>query len=158
MTEPDRVERLRQFREAVPSTLVEKVIQEQKDKYGRSAQLRNHCSDSLLPISKSNLEKIFYEIIDNAFKFSPPASEIIVSVEREGETFVFRVGNEGRGMTVEQIEGVGMYMQFERKIHEQQGTGMGLIIAKRLTELYGGRLAIESTPGDKTWVTVTLPA
>ena len=46
-------------------------------------------------------------------------------------------------------------MQFERKIFEQQGAGLGLIIAKRLTELMGGRVDIESKPGEETTVRVS---
>jgi signal transduction histidine kinase len=158
MTEPERVERLRLFREAIPTALVEKAVREQLEKHGRSAQLVINSNDSPLPISSDNLKKIFHELIDNAFKFSPDDSAVEISLTRDEESFVFRVINEGRGMTQEQVEGVGMYMQFERKLHEQQGTGMGLVIAKRLTELYGGCLTIESTPGAKTTVTVTLPS
>lgn len=158
MTEPDRVERLRLFREAIPTSLVEKVVKEQMEKHGRSAQLLIHSNDSPLPISSDNLKKIFTELIDNAFKFSPTDSQVTILLEHHEESFVFQVSNEGRGMTPEQVEGIGVYMQFERKIHEQQGAGMGLTIAKRLTELYGGCLTIESTPGEKTLVTVTLPS
>lgn len=158
MTEPDRVERIRRYREAIPTAMVEKVVQEKMRTHSRSAQLTINSTAAPLPIIADDLEKIFIELIDNAFKFSPPDSEIAIVVERDDESFVFQVSNEGRGMTPEQVEGIGVYMQFERKIHEQQGTGMGLIIAKRLIELYGGSLAIESTPGDKTVVTVTLPS
>jgi signal transduction histidine kinase len=38
-------------------------------------------------------------------------------------------------------------MQFDRRIHEQRGSGLGLIIAKKLIELYDGKLFIESMPG-----------
>jgi signal transduction histidine kinase len=48
-------------------------------------------------------------------------------------------------------------MQFERKLYEQQGSGMGLIIAKRLAELFAGDLTVESTPNQGTTVLVTLP-
>lgn len=60
-------------------------------------------------------------------------------------------------MTETQIENLGAYMQFDRDLYEQQGSGLGLIIAKRLTELYGGKLMIESLPGQKTSVQVELP-
>ncbi len=49
-------------------------------------------------------------------------------------------------------------MQFERKFYEQQGSGLGLAIAKRLIELHGGELTIESIPSEQTIVHVTLPA
>lgn len=157
MTEPERVERMRQFREAIPNSLVQKVAKEMYQKHGRAAQLTINSNDSPLAISSNNLEKIFTEIIDNAFKFSPDDTAVSIFTKCDKEKFVFQVGNYGRGMTPEQIEDIGIYMQFERKIHEQQGSGLGLTIAKRLTDLYGGELTINSTPGELTLVTITLP-
>jgi signal transduction histidine kinase len=61
-------------------------------------------------------------------------------------------------MTAAQIADVGAYVQFERKVHEQQGSGLGLTIARRLAQVYGGELTIESAPGQRTTVSVTLPA
>jgi two-component system, sensor histidine kinase and response regulator len=63
----------------------------------------------------------------------------------------------GRGMRPEHIAEVGAYMQFERKFYEQQGSGLGLTLARRLAELQGGRLAITSKLGVGTVVEVTLP-
>ena len=65
---------------------------------------------------------------------------------------------EGRGFSTEQIAKVGAYMQFERKTQEQQGLGLGLVIAKRLTELHGGTLTIQSERGAGTTVAVKLPS
>ncbi len=61
-------------------------------------------------------------------------------------------------MLPEQVSHIGAYMQFDRKIHEQQGSGMGLIIASRLAELYAGRLSIDSVSGEGTQVCFELPA
>jgi signal transduction histidine kinase len=61
-------------------------------------------------------------------------------------------------MTQEQIGKIGPHMQFEREKYEQQGAGLGLIIAKRLTELNGGTFSITSTPGKETRTTITFPA
>ena len=63
----------------------------------------------------------------------------------------------GRGFSTDQITKVGAYMQFDRKLHEQQGLGLGLSIAKRLTELHGGALVIQSQKGEGTNIQVRLP-
>ena len=67
------------------------------------------------------------------------------------------VTDHGRGFSTEHITKVGAYMQFDRKMQEQQGLGLGLMICKRLTELHGGTLAIQSTQTDGTTITLKLP-
>jgi len=52
---------------------------------------------------------------------------------------------------------VGAYMQFDRRIYEQNGVGLGLTIARRLAELHGGSLQITSIPNEKTTVVINLP-
>ena len=67
------------------------------------------------------------------------------------------VSDVGRGFSTEHITKVGAYMQFDRKLHEQQGLGLGLTIVRRLTELHGGTLTIQSEKGAGTVVTVKFP-
>ena len=67
------------------------------------------------------------------------------------------VSDSGRGFSTEHITKVGAYMQFDRKLHEQQGLGLGLTIVRRLTELHSGTLTIQSEKGAGTSVTVKLP-
>ncbi len=107
-------------------------------------------------VSEGNLKKIVDEVVDNAFKFSQPGKIVRVEMQAESD-FTLRVSDGGRGMKPEQIANVGAYMQFGRKLHEQQGCGLGLIVAKRLTEIHGGHFAIEAVPDSGTMVCVTLP-
>jgi signal transduction histidine kinase len=60
-------------------------------------------------------------------------------------------------MTPEQIGRIGPHIQFERRTFEQQGAGLGLFIAKRLTELLGGQILFESSSGQGTSVSVYFP-
>lgn len=110
-----------------------------------------------LQISESNLQKIVAELVDNAFKFSEPGSPVVVEACRNNGTFMVSVKDRGRGMDVGQIEQIGAYMQFERTLYEQQGLGLGLIIARRLVELHNGTLEIQSKPGQGTGVFVEIP-
>ncbi|MCP4427071.1 MAG: hybrid sensor histidine kinase/response regulator [Chloroflexi bacterium] len=157
MAEPGRVAWMRQIREARSDEIAQSVVRMHMEEYGRSAQLDLRAPDATLPISKEYLEKIMGELVDNAFKFSPVQTAVTLSTNIGDGRFTAVVSNKGRGMTLEQIRNIGVYMQFERKIHEQQGSGMGLAIAQKLTELHGGHLSIQSEPNVITQVTVSLP-
>ncbi len=63
----------------------------------------------------------------------------------------------GRGFKPEHINQVNAYVQFDRKLHEQQGSGLGLTIARRIAELHGGSLKIISDGTTGTTVEVRLP-
>ena len=67
------------------------------------------------------------------------------------------VADHGRGFSSGHITRIGAYMQFDRKMQEQQGLGLGLTIAKRLTELHGGTLTIQSEREVSTEITIKLP-
>jgi two-component system, sensor histidine kinase and response regulator len=95
--------------------------------------------------------------VQNAFKFSSPNSPVRVTLSEADNTVTFTVSDVGRGFSTEHIAKVGAYMQFDRKLHEQQGLGLGLTIVRRLTELHGGTLTIQSEKGAGTVVTVKFP-
>jgi len=72
-----------------------------------------------------------------------------------GDMFHLHVSDHGRGMSAEQINRIGPHMQFDRKTFEQQGAGLGIVIAKSLTELLGGQFAIVSRAGQETTVKIS---
>ncbi len=125
-------------------------------RHEREQDLAFHLNKGTISISKSHLEKIVEELVDNACKFSDKGTLINITCELVGRNFILEVSDRGRGMTPAQIADIGAYMQFERKIYEQQGSGLGLVIVRQLVDLYSGHLEITSTL-DKTSVRVTLP-
>ena len=123
----------------------------------RMDALQMEINDSVpVQIDENDLGKIIDELLDNAFKFSKDGA-VRLSAYPDGPMYVIEVEDHGRGMSQDQIDNIGAYMQFDRWIHEQQGSGLGLIIVKRIIELYGGKLNIESVIGEMTRVTVRLP-
>ncbi|HYO88748.1 MAG TPA: ATP-binding protein, partial [Candidatus Limnocylindrales bacterium] len=108
-------------------------------------------------ISEEYLKKILEELIDNACKFSDPGTSISVRAWTQGEHYLIQITDLGRGMTQDHWENLGAYMQFDRRVYEQQGIGLGLVIAKRLTELHNGTIDFVSSTGQGTTVTVALP-
>lgn len=112
--------------------------------------------DVPLAISTMYFTKIVEELIDNALKYSRTGTKIIVESFNTDTVYTLRVTNEGRAMTKEQISAIGAYTQFDRQIYEQQGSGLGLSITKKLLDLHDGRLAIQSKD-NQTTVAVELP-
>jgi signal transduction histidine kinase len=108
-------------------------------------------------ISETHLIKIVSYVLENAFKFSQAGTAVSVHGIEKDNLYQLIIQDAGRGMSEEQISNIGGYMQFERKKNEQQGLGLGLITAKRLTEIYGGSFTIESVVNVGTTVTVELP-
>jgi two-component system sensor kinase len=140
-----------------PVSIIEKITQNIAQQIGRTDDLQLSLKEANVCISEEDLEKITEEIVDNAFKFSQKGSLVTVQNTLEDNKFILTVTNQGRGMNPEQISQIGAYIQFERKLYEQQGSGLGLIIAKRMTELYSGELEIQSNPNEKIIVSICLP-
>src|SRR4051812_20508310 len=123
-------------------------------RYKRESDLVTDLHEASLLIPEDNFRKIAEELIDNAFKFSETGKPVMIATEMKDHHFRMLISDRGRGMTPEQIAKIAPHTQFERKTFEQQGAGLGLIIAKRLTELLGGSLRIESKPGVETAIIV----
>jgi signal transduction histidine kinase len=156
-SDAERIKLLQTGQIGSAASVIQEVSLIQAQRAGREADLQLELQDSSVQIAKIRLEKIVEELIDNAFKYSPSGTPIRVVAAPVKQRFTLSITNQGRGMTVAQIAKVGAYMQFERKLYEQQGSGLGLIITKRLTQLLGGKFSIESTPEKQTTVKVRLP-
>ncbi len=106
-------------------------------------------------ISPADFHKIIGELLDNAFKFSLPDTPVRLEAIAKGGSCQLTIQDQGRGMEPEEQQRIGAHTQFQRSRFEQQGSGLGLTLAKRLTELYGGQLAIASQPQQGTTITIT---
>ena len=142
--DPKNVNALRTGRTEHPVELIKKYASAQAAHAGRTPDLSVELADIPVPIAEEYLSKITDELTQNAFKFSKPGSPVRVILADTFNGATLSVSDQGCGFSAEQITGIGAYMQFDRKLHEQQGLGLGLTIAKRLVELHGGTLSIAS--------------
>jgi len=124
---------------------------------GRSIQF--DIEDAAVGMAELYIQKILEELLDNAMKYSPVEKSVgvIGKVDRGKGFYRLSVLDEGRGMTSDQIADVAGFVQFDRRVYEQQGSGLGLAIVRRLASLHGGDVTIISTPGKRTVVEVTIP-
>jgi len=135
--------------------IVPEVARKVAGRFKREADLVLDVAPGTLLIPADHFKKIVEELVDNAFKFSDAGKPVRVSTSTSINNFVLTISDKGRGMSTEQLASVGPHMQFERKTYEQQGSGLGLIIAKRLTELLGGQMTLESQAAKGTTAKVT---
>ncbi len=153
-----RVEALRRSGiESSTKNVITEVAIQKAQQANRVADLHLELQDATAQIPEEKLKKIAEEIIDNAFKFSKSETPVYISSSLKDSMFSLSVSDRGRGMTEAQIANLGACMQFERRFYEQQGSGLGLIISRRLAELHGGNLTLESIPTQETTVRVYLP-
>ncbi len=137
-----------------PNEIIGSVASQIAKEFEREDDLILEIEDTSIRMGEGYLKKLCQEIIDNAFKFSEKGNQVIINVLANDTSVMLSVLDHGIGMTQEHINSVGAYMQFNRKIYEQQGSGLGLIIAKKIAELHRGDFNIQSIVNDSTKVTI----
>jgi signal transduction histidine kinase len=137
------------------SEIISNMATKQVGTAKRDADLSLDLADMAMQIPPDDLAKIITEIIDNALKFSEDGTPIHIHSKRTSDTYVITIQDQGRGMNQEQVRHIGALMQFERALHEQQGFGLGLAIATRLTQFHRGSIEISGEPGKGTCVEIT---
>lgn len=133
------------------------VAQNTAYEYDRGDDLDLHIDDVEIHIAEKDFEKICFEIIDNAFRFSKPGQKVHVKARQKGDILVVEFTDHGIGIDPINLERLGGFVQVARQKYEQQGAGLGLTIARQLISLLRGTFAIESKEKFGTTVTITLP-
>ncbi|MBI5471476.1 MAG: response regulator [Ignavibacteriae bacterium] len=109
------------------------------------------------------MEKIFSNLLSNAFKFTPKGGGVSVIVETSGAGFVqVTVRDTGIGIPADQVQHIfDRFYQVDSassfRPDGQEGSGIGLALAKELVELHGGSIAVSSKQGVGTEFVVILP-
>ena len=102
------------------------------------------------------LETLFLNLLDNAIKYSPKESKIIIDIVDAGKNWKVSVTDFGEGVSDD--DKPKLFERFRRvKKGAVKGTGLGLAIVKRLIALHGGTVGVEDNPagqGSVFWVTV----
>lgn len=107
------------------------------------------------------LNQVFINLLSNAVKFTPEHGRIVIRIEPDdARGLICAVSDTGIGMSAAEVDvALVPFAQVESNFTKSyQGTGLGLPLAKRLVELHGGSLSIESAKGAGTTVRVTLAA
>ncbi|GAB3905294.1 hypothetical protein GCM10028803_35950 [Larkinella knui] len=134
------------------------VLDQQIDKVNDRHDQEIHClidvDSAHIQLSETSLRIVLDELIDNAHKFSDGSRPIQITGRPENDQYRLTILNFGQRFNPEDIPRIAPYVQFDRKSYEQQGSGLGLSIVKKLLELNNSTLAIESLPTGETSVTI----
>jgi light-regulated signal transduction histidine kinase (bacteriophytochrome) len=108
---------------------------------------------------RTQVAQLFQNLIGNAIKFrgeKPPV--VAVQAEPAGERWQFSVSDNGIGIASEHAENIFVVFQRLHARTEYPGNGIGLAICKKIVERYGGKIWMESQPGQGATFKFTLPA
>lgn len=111
-----------------------------------------------LMADRIRLQQILHNLVSNAVKFTPEGGIVTVTARQTGLEMELSVRDTGVGIPPEDHGRIfEVYQQVGSAEGKQKGTGLGLAITKRLVELHGGTIRLESAPGQGSTFTVRLP-
>ena len=126
---------------------------------GRSVEVRVSPWLPKVLADKDRSVQILVNLLSNAIKFSLPGQRVVLSARRDGQLVAFAVQDWGRGIALEQQS--RLFQKFQQidssTTREVGGSGLGLAISKALVEEQGGRIWLESRPGEGSTFSFTLP-
>jgi signal transduction histidine kinase len=136
------------------------VLNEARDRFCDEAaekrirvEVNAYADLSFVQADRRALRSILENLLSNAIRYTPPEGEILLAAE-EIKTFVqFTVRDTGRGIEADRLGSI-----FDRfSAFSEQGSGLGLALARRLVEQLGGQIAVESRLGHGSTFRFTIP-
>ena len=108
---------------------------------------------------ETQLTSMFSNLVDNAVKYTPPGGRVEVTGGFEGSEVAIRISDTGIGIPEAKLSRIfeRFYRVDRARSKETGGTGLGLSIVKHVAENHGGRVTVESTPGEGSTFIVYLP-
>ncbi len=104
------------------------------------------------------VRQILFNLLSNAIGFSRPGQTVTLAAMRRDDEVVFKVNDRGRGIPPEVLERVFDRFESHTAGTRHRGVGLGLSIVRAFMELHGGKVLIDSAPGEGTTVTCVFPA
>ncbi|MFT4761253.1 MAG: signal transduction histidine kinase [Paraglaciecola sp.] len=112
----------------------------------------------ILPVDTFHFTTMFYNLLDNAIKYSKNAPRIQVSTFEKNGQFILKIEDNGIGMNLK--NGVAIFEKFYRvqqgNLHDVKGLGLGLFYVKKIVEAHGGEISVESKSGKGTYFEIKL--
>jgi signal transduction histidine kinase len=112
--------------------------------------------DVLINSDRELLSIVWNNLLSNAFKFTEPGGTVSISLKTENDDAVVTVRDSGCGMPPETVRHIFDKFYQGDTSHSVQGNGLGLTLVKRIIDIAGGEIRVESTPGEGSTFIVQL--
>ena len=104
----------------------------------------------MLYFDKEQLEKVFFNLLSNAFKFTPDQGHIRINIQTEQNRVLISISDTGRGIAPQYLEQLFVnYFQVDDHSIQNTGYGIGLALAKNIIELHKGNIKVSSKPASE---------
>jgi len=150
--------RARELREVDSGAALAKALSNLRAAQEASGAAVSHDPMPAVIADASQLTQVFQNLIGNAMKFrgaEPP--RIHVGAETRDQVWVFTVKDNGIGLDPQYSDRIFMMFQRLHNKAEYPGTGIGLAICKKIVDRHGGRIWVDSQPGEGSTFGFTLP-
>jgi signal transduction histidine kinase len=145
------------LREALERGVV--MVREPATKHGVRLSLDPAPGIDLVEGDERRLRQVIFNLLSNAVKFTPEGGRVVVATASRDHEVLISVTDTGPGIPLEDHERIfEEFQQTDVGVEQREGTGLGLALSKRLVELHGGRIWVESEPGHGSRFVFTLPA
>jgi len=135
------------------------VVIEQEYAAARGVTIETDFPPDLPPISgdPDRLTQVFFNLVSNAVKYNRAHGRVTISADAHDDAVCISVADTGRGIDAEEIDHLFERFYRVQDSDKEGGTGLGLSIARKIVEAHGGRIAVESTPGEGSTFHCWLP-
>lgn len=153
-----RIEDAREVFDAVVS-IQESIEQCRADIEAKGLRIDCPASIGTVRLSRKRLRQVFTNLITNAAKYSDPSRQPVLKIHsrQDGDFWEIAFEDNGRGIDPKFHEKIFAAFQRPGSQKQDEGTGIGLTIVRRIVEYNGGRIWIRSTPGEGSTFFVTIP-
>src|SRR5690554_4599130 len=103
------------------------------------------------------IDNILQNLISNAIKFSPPESDILITLSHSGNKIVLKVADTGNGINPRDLERIFDLFYQGEKTDEKNGSGIGLSYTRQMIEMMNGKIEVKSEEQKGSLFTVILP-
>jgi len=135
------------------------MVRERATKDGVQVALTANPDIDVVEGDERRIRQVIFNLLSNAVKFTPAGGTVdVTAAQANGEVRV-SVADTGPGIAPQDHERIfEEFQQTETGVEQREGTGLGLALSKRLVELHGGRICVDSELGEGSTFVFTLPA